>query len=136
MKLFLNTDLSSNVAAHYDEVLGYGQQFLLWQSSFYILLGAIYVFRNTLQGIGKSFITTFAGATELVGRIIASLLFVQLWGFTGICTSHISAWIAAVIFLVTTYCICIRKASRANQAEEKPRRRLRLRHALAGRKAH
>ena len=90
MKLFLNTDLSSNVAAHYDEVLGYGQRFLLWQSSFYILLGAIYVFRNTLQGIGKSFITTFAGATELVGRIIASLLFVQLWGFTGICTSHIS----------------------------------------------
>ena len=136
MKLFLNTDLSSNVAAHYDEVLGYGQQFLLWQSSFYILLGAIYVFRNTLQGIGKSFITTFAGATELVGRIIASLLFVHFWGFMGICMSNPVAWVAAVLFLVTTYYICIRKASRANQTEEKTRRRLRLRHALAGRKAH
>lgn len=136
MRLFLNTDLSANVAAHYEEVLGYGRQYLLWQSSFYIFLGAIYVFRNTLQGIGRSFVTTFAGVAELIGRIIASLLFVRFWGFVGICMSNPVAWIAAVIFLVTTYCICIRKASRANQTEEKPRRRLRLRHALAERKAH
>ena len=135
MRLFLNTDLSANVAAHYEEVLGYGRQYLLWQSSFYIFLGAIYVFRNTLQGIGRSFVTTFAGVTELAGRVVASLFFVKLWGYTGICMSNSVAWVAAVVFLVTTYCICIRKALKAERTQEQPRR-LRVRRALVGRKAH
>ena len=127
MRLFLNTDLSSNVAAHYDEVIAYGRQYLLWQCSFYIFLGAIYVFRNTLQGIGRSFVTTFAGVTELAGRIIASLLFVQLWGFTGICSSNPAAWVAAVFFLVTTYIVCMRKAKKGETAAREPRRGLHLR---------
>ena len=136
MRLFLNTDLSSNVAAHYDEVLAYGRQYLLWQSSFYIFLGAIYVYRNALQGIGRSFVTTFAGATELVGRVVASLLFVRFWGFTGICTSNVAAWIAAVIFLVTTYTICMHREKVAEHSGDKPRRRLRLhRRALLEKKA-
>lgn len=127
MRLFLNTDLSSNVAAHFDEVIAYGRQYLLWQCVFYIFLGAIHVYRNTLQGIGRSFVTTFAGVTELAGRIVASLGFVQLWGFTGICISNPAAWVAAVLFLVTTYCICMRRLG-------KPRteHRLRLRRAAAG----
>ena len=124
MNLFLNTELSENVAEHYGEVIGYGRQFLLWQCSFYIFLGAIHVYRNTLQGIGKSFVTTFAGATELAGRVIASLVFAKLWGFTGICMSNPAAWVAAVAFLVVTYCVSMRRAGgeRTEPSRRRPRR--------------
>ncbi len=123
MRLFLNTDLSANVAEHYSEVIAYGRQYLLWQCSFYIVLGAIYVYRNTLQGIGRSFITTFAGVTELAGRVVASLLFVRFWGFTGICVSNPAAWVAAVAFLVTTYCLCMRGVGKQEETGREPRRR-------------
>ena len=139
MQLFLNTDLSAGIAAHYEEVLGYGAQYLLWQWSFYLFLGAIYVYRNTLQGIGKSAVTTFAGVTELAGRIVASLVFVRLWGFSGICTSNAAAWVAAVAFLVATYLVCMRRLGK--QQALPPRRtrahlrRLRRSCSLAVRRA-
>ena len=135
MRLFLNTDLSANVAAHYEEVIAYGRQYLLWQCSFYLFLGAIYVYRNTLQGIGRSFVTTFAGVTELAGRIVASLLFVRLWGFTGICVSNPAAWVAAVAFLVTTYTLCMRRAKRAEHPGDVPRRTHPRRRALVQKRA-
>ena len=85
---------------------------------------------------GTNLVTTFAGATELVGRVVASLLFVRFWGFTGICTSNVAAWIAAVIFLVTTYTICMHREKVAEHSGDKPRRRLRLhRRALLEKKA-
>lgn len=139
MQLFLNTDLSADIAAHYEEVLGYGAQYLLWQWSFYLFLGAIYVYRNTLQGIGKSAVTAFAGVTELAGRIVASLVFVKLWGFSGICTSNAAAWVAAVAFLVATYLVCMRRLGK--QQALPPRRtrahlrRLRRSCSLAVRRA-
>lgn len=109
MNLFLNTDLSADVADLYDEIIGYGRQYLLWQCSLYPLLGAIYVFRNTLQGIGKSGITTFSGVTELFGRSLAALVFVRYWGYTGVCASSPAAWVAADIFLIVTYIVVMRR---------------------------
>lgn len=134
MKLFLNTDLSANVAQHYAEVIAYGRQYLLWQCAMYPFLGAIYVYRNTLQGIGKSAVTTFAGVTELAGRVLASVAFVRLWAFTGICMSNPAAWVAAVAFLVVTYYVSMRR-----KGENAPRRahlrRLRRSCRLAVRRA-
>ena len=116
MKLFLNADLSANVAAHYAEVIAYGRQYLIWQCAFYPFLGAIHVYRNTLQGIGKSAVTTLAGVTELAGRVLASLVFAKLWGFTGICSSNPVAWVAAVVFLVTVYYVTMRRRDAAPRA--------------------
>ena len=138
MKLFLNTDLSSDVAGNYDAIIGYGREYLLWQCAFYPFLGAIFVFRNTLQGIGKSAVTTFAGVTELVGRVLASLVFVRIWGFAGVCSSNPVAWVAAVIFLVTTYIVVMRRQKKCGIPEGRTRshrRRLRRSCRIAVRKA-
>ena len=138
MKLFLNTDLSADVADNYDAIIGYGRQYLLWQCAFYPFLGAIFVFRNTLQGIGKSAVTTFAGVTELAGRILASLVFVRIWGFAGICSSNPVAWVAAVMFLVTTYIVVMRRQAKGEIPDGRTRshrRRLRRSCRIAVRKA-
>ena len=138
MKLFLNTDLSADVADNYDAIIGYGRQYLLWQCAFYPFLGAIFVFRNTLQGIGKSAVTTFAGVTELAGRILASLVFVRIWGFAGICSSNPVAWVAAVMFLVTTYIVVMRRQKKGEIPDGRTRshrRRLRRSCRIAVRRA-
>ena len=138
MKLFLNTDLSADVADNYDAIIGYGRQYLMWQCAFYPFLGAIFVFRNTLQGIGKSAVTTFAGVTELAGRILASLVFVRIWGFAGICSSNPVAWVAAVMFLVTTYIVVMRRQAKGEIPDGRTRshrRRLRRSCRIAVRKA-
>ena len=138
MKLFLNTDQSADVAGNYGAIIGYGRQFLLWQCSFYPFLGAIYVYRNTLQGIGRSAVTTFAGVTELAGRVLASLVFVRVWGFTGVCSSNPVAWVAAVIFLVATYAVVMRRRNNGELPRARSRahrRRLRRSCRIAVRRA-
>lgn len=117
MAVFLDTE-KGDIALYYDDVLAYGRQFLLWQSAFYIPLGIIFVFRNSLQGVGKSLVTMFAGVTELAGRVIASFVFVDIWGFTGACASNPTAWIAADIFLLVTYAIVMRKHGKLKKSIE------------------
>lgn len=70
---------------------------------FYPALAVLFVFRNTLQGIGKSYASMLAGGAELLGRIIAALALSRLLGFTGICLASPTAWILADIILITVY---------------------------------
>ena len=94
-----------------------------------MLLGAIFVYRNALQGMGKSTVTMFAGVTEVAGRVITAFVFVKLWGFTGICLSNPMAWLAADVFLIATYYISMRNKGK----QEKPKRMRRGKAKLAKR---
>lgn len=123
MGLFLNPETDETVALWYDEIIAYGKQYLLFQSVSYLLLGTIFVYRNALQGIGKSAVTMFAGVTEVVGRVVTAFVFVKLWGFTGVCLSNPLAWLAADIFLLITYYVIMRKRG----GQEKPKRMRRRR---------
>lgn len=91
------------------EMLDLSLEYLFWQGVFYVLLGAIYVYRNALQGMGYSALTMFAGLTELGMRAIAAFVFAKLWGYIGICLSNPVAWIGADVFLLLTYPIMLRK---------------------------
>lgn len=103
MRLFLKTESSETVSLYYPDILRYGLRYLLFQSGCYLFLGVIYVFRNSLQGMGKSGVTMFAGVTELAGRALTAFVFVRLWGYTGFCVSNATAWLFADIFLVITF---------------------------------
>lgn len=109
MGLFLKADTSETVGLYYEEILAYGRQYLVFQSGCYLLLGAIYVFRNALQGMGKSVVTTLAGVMELAGRAVNAIVFVGLWGYAGFCASNATAWLLADIFLVITYFVVYMK---------------------------
>ena len=100
------------------EVFSYGKKYLIFQSGFYVCLGTIFVFRNVLQGIGKSAVTMLAGVMELGGRALTAFVFVKYWDFTGCCLSNPTAWIAADIFLLITYFVVMRKRGR-EEAETK-----------------
>jgi len=111
MKLFVNPSKGGDAALYFDDILRYGRKYLLFQSGCYLFLGTIFIYRNTLQGIGKSLVTMLAGVTELGGRVLTAFVFVKLWGFTGACISNPVAWVAADIFLLVTYVIVMHGVS-------------------------
>ena len=92
-----------------DEIIAMSKEFLLWQGVFYIALAAIFVYRNALQGMGRSALTMIAGATELAMRSLASIFLAKWFGFTGVCFSSPSAWVGADVFLLIAYFVIMHK---------------------------
>ena len=86
-----------------DEVIAYGQTFLLVNGSAYIILAVLLVYRNVLQGLGQSVVPTIAGAMELMMRAGAALLLCAHLGFLGACLANPLAWIGAAVPVAIAY---------------------------------
>ncbi|MGG7057683.1 MATE family efflux transporter [Clostridium nigeriense] len=85
------------------EVISYSRHYLNTVSLFYIPLGLIFIYRNTLQGIGESFVPMMAGFAEMVARTVVAFTLPLLIDFTGIALADPAAWIAACVPLMITY---------------------------------
>jgi len=81
----------------YDQIVGMSHQYLMINGTFYIALGLLFVWRNALMGLGKTFVPTLAGIMELTGRVTVAAAIGSTLGFVGICVSNPSAWVLAVI---------------------------------------
>ena len=79
--------------------------FLRINAIFYPVLGFLFIFRNSLQGMGYSFLPMMAGVSELVARALVSFGFVSIFGFNAVCLASPVAWIFADALLLTTYFI-------------------------------
>ena len=97
------------VGADQPEVLDYVQTYLLLNASLYFLLALLFIFRYTLQGLGKSLCPTIAGVAELLMRTLAALVLANIWGYAGVCLSNPIAWFGALIPLTTAYVLTIRR---------------------------
>lgn len=75
---------------------------------FFIPLGIIFVYRNTLQGMGEGVITMLAGVTELVARCVVALGFTASFGYLAVCLATPAAWVAAAVFLLIVYYVKIK----------------------------
>lgn len=58
----------------------------------YILLSVLFILRFTLQGLNYNLLPMIAGVVELIMRMIAALIFVNYWGYFGICLAEPLAW--------------------------------------------
>ena len=77
--------------------------YFLTHATFYFLLGLLFVYRYTLQGLGKSGSPTAAGVMELFSRVIAAAALAQIYGFTGVSIAGPLAWAAALFPLMGSY---------------------------------
>lgn len=75
------------------------------------VLGLLFLFRYTLQGLGQSFVPTFAGVMELVMRSVGSLVLVAPLGFAGACISNVSAWVGSAVPLTIAFFLTMRHLS-------------------------
>ena len=96
MGLFLDTSKEL-------EIVHMGQEYLFWNSAFFIPLGALIVWRSTIQGLGYSTLAMLAGVAEMLARTAVAVALVPLLGYFGAELSNPAAWVAACLFLYPAY---------------------------------
>ena len=78
-------------------------QFVTINGAFYPVLSLIYVYRNTLQGVGYSKAAMLAGLFELIARTLMGLFIVPKLVYTAVCFAHPFAWFMADLILIPLY---------------------------------
>ena len=93
-------------------VIGLAQQYINMGSYFYFILSLLFLFRNSLQGLGYSAVAMFAGFFELAARAVMGFGFVNSIGYSAACIANPIAWVAADLFLIPAYFIVMKKVKR------------------------
>lgn len=91
------------------EIIDAAMLYLRTCSYFFAFVSLIFVYRNALQGIGRSFMPLMAGVFELVIRSVVAFTLPNAMGYLGICFAGPFAWVGACIPLAITYFIVIKK---------------------------
>ena len=98
-----------------EQIIEYGKLFLITTGVSYWILSLLFIFRFTLQGLGKSFVPTLAGAIELVMRVAAAIFLVDYWGYFGACLANPMAWFGACVPLTIAFFIIRRNMMRLRE---------------------
>ena len=85
------------------EIIDKSTLFLHVSVSFFPVLGILCILRYSIQGAGYTMLAIFSGVSEMIARILVSLVAVPLWGFWAVCFGDPVAWIFAVAFLVPAF---------------------------------
>lgn len=99
-----------------EQIVEYGKLFLVVNGVCYWILSLLFIFRFALQGLGKSFVPTLAGAIELVMRVAAAIFLVDYWGYFGACLANPMAWAGACIPLTIAFFIIRRNMMRLRES--------------------
>ncbi len=84
-------------------VIDTAKLYLTTVSIFFIPLSLIFVYRNTLQGMGYTFVPMMAGFYELLARTVVAFTLPAFIGYLGICIASPVAWFSAAIPLAFDY---------------------------------
>ena len=96
------------------QIIDYGQMFLVINGVCYWILALLFIFRFTLQGLGQSFVPTIAGIMELIMRVLAAIFLVDIFGYAGACVSNPLAWLGACIPLTIAFLMTRREFKRSH----------------------
>lgn len=91
------------------------QTYLQINGALYFVLALLFVYRFTLQGLGKGLMPTVAGVVELVMRTLAAIFLTSALGFAGACWASPLAWIGACIPLIIDYILTMKKLKRTQE---------------------
>ena len=101
-------------------ILAQVHRYLTINGAAYPLLVLIFIFRNSLQGMGYSSSAMFAGLAELIARSIVAFGFVGRFAFGAVCFANPLAWLFADLILLPLYAVKLRRLDLrfAAQAQE------------------
>ena len=100
------------VDASETSIISYSYQFLLYCTGGYCLLTLVNTVRFTIQGMGFSVFAILSGIMEMIARILAATVVVQMIGFAGTCLAHPMAWLFADVFLIPAFFWCRKKVAK------------------------
>lgn len=92
-----------------DEAVALSVEFLRIVGVTFWIISVMFVFRNTVQGMGYPFIPMCSGVLEMVMRISAIVLLLPKIGFKATAVAEAAAWSGALLLNFIAYVIHIRK---------------------------
>lgn len=91
------------------EIIADTALFLHVSASFFPLLGLLCILRYSIQGAGYTRLAMFSGVSEMIARILVSLVAVPMWGFWAVCFGDPTAWVFADLFLIPAFIYVYRR---------------------------
>ena len=85
------------------EIMAYAMEYLKITSWFFVPLGWIFIYRNTLQAVGKGIIPMFSSALEFLARYATLALLEARLGYTAICLADPATWVSTALVLLVPY---------------------------------
>ena len=82
-----------------------------------LVLGLLCILRYTIQGVGYTNLAMLSGVSEMVARILVSLLAVPSLGYIAVCFGDPTAWVFAVAFLVPAFAWVYRRLLRIRDSK-------------------
>lgn len=86
-----------------EAVVKIAHDYLFISSLFYFFLAQIFIYRNTLQGLGRAVIPMLASVGELLMRSFAAVFLAVKIGYFGVFYAGPIAWVAASLVLAIGY---------------------------------
>ena len=75
----------------------------------YPVLGVLFCYRNTLQGMGQKVVPVLSSCIELGMKLLAAGWLIPKLGFIGVCITEPVTWALMVIFLASAYAVLQKK---------------------------
>ena len=97
------------VDASETEILKDTALFLHVSVTFFPVLGLLCILRYTIQGAGFTNLAMLSGVSEMVARILVSVIAVPVWGYIAVCFGDSTAWIFADAFLIPAFIYVYKK---------------------------
>lgn len=91
------------------EIIADTALFLHISVSFFPVLGLLCVLRYSIQGAGYTQLAMFSGVSEMIARILVSMVAVPMWGYWAVCFGDPTAWVFADLFLIPAFIYMYRR---------------------------
>lgn len=86
--------------------------FLHVSVTFFPILGLLCILRYTIQGAGYTNLAILSGVSEMIARILVSVVAVPVWGYLAVCFGDSTAWVFADAFLIPAFIYVYRRIKR------------------------
>ena len=91
------------IDGYHPEVIRQAHFYLFISALFYPALTMLFLYRNTLLGLGNGVTPMLAGVCELLSRLIGAPVLGHFFGFAGLCWINPIAWVTAAGLLFLSY---------------------------------
>lgn len=111
LKLFVDKDS----LIPFETILGYARTYIFVSGLFYIPLGMIFIFRNSMQGCGFSFAAMTGGIVELICRGVIAFVATKKMSFLGVCLADPLTWGITGVFFIFMYFMTVTRMDKAKK---------------------
>lgn len=91
-------------------VINAASEYIVWNISFFFVLGILLVLRSSLQGVGRKLVPVSGSVVEFSLKILAVAVLAPNLGYFGICILEPIIWIICSTIVLIDYAVFIRKS--------------------------